>query len=399
MKTLKRWWNLRNRLHLLFPCVAVLSGLLVSTSHAYPLGRVTFFTDAPFLGMDSGGGQQGASSLTATGTESLVTISAWADADATVPASLSQWFWLLGVDSWDGNYALIDGAESMTVEVDKSVGVSMFYFLYTGGTGGTTNNLARISVSGFKSDPAAIAVTSGFPRISNFDYTNGTLSFDYLYDSGSDFGLVMLENPMASAGQILKITGAVSPNGDATNWGAALYRVDVQEAYAGPQVSPASIPTANTYTTPDGWMTIRGYADTNATVLANLGTYLDECVGVQGGSSDGLIETNESITLQFADTVGLSRLDLVYSKGGYDVMISGFLSDPGLIDVSAGALASSYSAGTLSLTLRRLYFPFLFHQSGCIGRANTANQCGQHAKQPFRNCRDWLCEHPYFFGR
>jgi hypothetical protein len=386
MTTLKRWWNSGIRLPPLFQYVAALSWLLVSSGYAYPLGRVTFYSDAPFLGTDSGGGQQGANSLTATGAESLLTFSAWADTEATVPASLSQWFWLLGVDSGGGNYALIDGTESMTVQVDKSVGVAMLYFLYTGGYGGTTNNLARISISGFKCDPGPFAVTSALPRISNFDYTNGTLSFDYLYDSGTDFGQVMLENPMASAGQTLKIAGAVSPNGDATGWGVALFRVDVQEAYAGPQVSPTSIPLAvtNTYATPDGWLTIRGYADTNATVLANLGTYLDECFAVQGGSSDALIDTNESITLQFAGAVGLSRLDLVYSKGGYDVVISGFLSNPGLVDPSAGALASSYSAGTLTITLRggsvfHFYFADRTASAGQTLRINVANTPNNHS--------------------
>jgi hypothetical protein len=349
MKTLKRLARLEgSRFGLAFGA-AFLALLLTQNSYAYPIGRVTFYTDAPFAGTDSGGGQMGTNSLTATGTESLLTFSAWADTNATSPAVLSQWFWLLGVDSGVGNYAEIDGTESMTVQFDKSIGAAMIYFLYTGGTGGTTNNLARISVSGFKSNPIPIAVTAASPRISNFSYVNGTLSFDYLYDAGGDYGQVMLENPAASAGQTLKITGAVSPNGDATNWVAALYRVDVQEAYAGPHVSPTSIPSdvMNTYITPDGWLTVRGYSNTNATTPSNLGTYLDECFGVYPGNA---VNTNESVTLQFASGIGLSRLDSIYSGG--TVTVSGFLSNPGLVDPSSGASSSSYSGGTLTIALQ-----------------------------------------------
>src|ERR1700720_4647501 len=109
MKTLKQLAKLQNRRLGLPFCAAFLSLLLVQNSHAYPIGRVTFYTDAPFAGTDSGGGQMGTNSLTATGTESLLTFSAWADTNATSPAVLSQWFWLLGVDSGTNNFALIDG--------------------------------------------------------------------------------------------------------------------------------------------------------------------------------------------------------------------------------------------------------------------------------------------------
>jgi hypothetical protein len=349
MKTLKQLAKLQNRRLGLAFCAAFLSLLLTQDSHAFPLGRVTFYTDPPFKGTDPSLNQMGTNSLTATGTENLLTMSAWADANATTPSVLSQWFQLLGVDSGVGNAALIDGTESMTAQFDQSVGAAMIYFTYTGGTGGTTNNLARISVSGFKSNPIPVAVTYSSPRISNFSYTNGTLSFDYLYDAGGDYGQVMLENPAASAGQTLKITGAVSPNGDATSWGAGLYRVDVQEAYAGPHVSPTSIPTdvTNTYTTPEGSLTIRGYSNTNATILSNLGTYQDECFGVYAGN---VVNTNESVTLQFASGIGLSRLDSIYSGG--TVTISGFLSNPGLVDPTSGASSSSYSAGTLTIALQ-----------------------------------------------
>ncbi|HWW01192.1 MAG TPA: hypothetical protein VNZ64_15965 [Candidatus Acidoferrum sp.] len=324
---------------------ALIMLLFTSTSEAWPLGRTTFRLDAPFVGTN------GVHSLTATNMDSLVTVAAWADTAATVPANLYQWWWILGVDSGVGNGALIDGTESMTLDFDKSVGAAMIYFLYTGGTGGTTNNLARLSISGFASDPGASAVTYNTPRISNISYASGTVSFDYLLDNGNDFGQLMLSNPAASAGQTLKITGAVSPNGDATSWYAALYGVDVEEAYAGPHVSPVSIPhnITNSYTSPDGKVVIRGYVDRNAVTLGNLGRYQDECIGVYGGPGGNVVDTNESITIQLATRIGLSRLDSVYSAG--DVTISGFASDPGFADPSRGTLSANYVAGALTFTM------------------------------------------------
>lgn len=356
--------------------VAFLLLVCVPGSYAYPLGRTTFYTDPPFAGTDAGGGGAGSQSLAATNLDSLFTVAAWADTNAAVPAVLSQWFWLLGVDSGAGNYALVDGTESMTLQFDRSVGAAMLYFLYTGGTGGATNNLARISISGFKSNPVPVAVTWISPRISNFSYTNGTLSFDYLSDSGSDFGQVMFGNTMASAGRTLTITGAVSSDGDSTSWGAALYRVDIQGAFAGPQVNPINIPSdvMNTYTTSDGSLTIRGYSDTNATLLSNLGTYQDECFGLYGSSGGDVVNTSESITLQFANGVGLSRLDSVYSSG--TVIISGFLGNPGFSDPSANTSSSSYSGGVLTFTLVsdspscNFYFTNRFASAGQTLRIN-----------------------------
>lgn len=319
--------------------------LLNANSQAYPLGGVTFRLDAPFAGAS------GVHSLSATGLQSLVTVAGWADLNATVPANLYQWWWLLGVDSGTGNGALIDGTESMTVQFDKSVGAAWISFLYTGGTGGTTNNLARITISGFASDPGATAVTHNSPRISHLNYAAGALSFDYLNDGGGDFGQLMFADPKATAGRTLKITGAISPNGDATGWTAALYGVDVQEAFAAPMASPTSIPSnvAVSHTTADGLLIIQGFSDRNASTPANLGTYQDECFGVYGGQGGNVVDTNESITLQFAPGVGLSRLDSVYSGG--DVVISGFTADPGLVDPSLGAASSSYATGSLTVTL------------------------------------------------
>lgn len=375
MKCLKQFSTTRTLRPALGLGVALLTVLLASSSGAWPLGRTTFRLDAPFVGTNN------VHSLTATGMNDLLTVAAWADADATVEANLYQWWWIFGVDSGAGNGALIDGTESMTLEFDKSVGAAMISFLYTGGTGGTTNNLARLSISGFASDPEASAATYNTPRIKNISYSSGTVSFDYLNDGGGDFGQLMFSNLAASAGRTLKITGAVSPNGDATDWYAGLYEVDVDEAYAGPHVSSTSIPhnLTDTYTSADDAVTIKAYLDRNALTLGNLGRYQDECFGVYGGPGGNVVDTNESLTIQFADGIGMSRLDTVYSTG--EVSISGFAGDPGLIDPSSGVFGASYSAGVLTFTmadggLHAFYFTNRAASAGRTLRINVAVSSG-----------------------
>lgn len=328
----------------LFAVVFGLAPLLPEQSHAYPLGKVTFKNDAPFAG------SYGNQSLTSSGTENLLTVSAWADTGATSPAVLYQWFWLLGIDSGTGNGALIDGSESMTLDIDKSAGAAMITFFYTGGDGGSGNgNLARITISGFASDPGASGVPYYAPRISNLNYSGGTLTFDYLNDGpGTDYGQLLLANPSASAGRTLKITGATSPNGNAPSWYAGLYGVDFYEGFGGPQVIPPNIPqnTTNTFVSSDQLLTIRGYSDSNAVTLANLGRYQDECFGIAAGNT---VVSNNSVTLQFASGVGLARLDSVYSGG--TVILSGFSSDPGFKDPSNSAGSSGYGDGVLTFTV------------------------------------------------
>jgi hypothetical protein len=322
--------------------VALLAMALAQTVQAYPVGRVTFSSDAPFAGGY-------AHSMTATTADSLFTVSGWADADSTVPANLWNWWILLGVDSGVGNGALLDGTESVTIQVDKSVGTAMLFFTYTGSDGTGSGDLARLSISGFNSDPGASCVPTSVERITNISYAAGVLSFDYLDDGGgSDTGQLLLSNPAASAGCTLKVTVAASPNGNGTVGSAALRGMDIQEAFGGSQVHPSSIPlnVSSTYATPDGLLTIRGYSDPAATVPANLGRYLDECFGIAGPNA---VNGDDTLTLQFSPVAGLARLDSRYSGG--TVTIAGFASDPGLFDPSSGATSSSYAAGVLTIAV------------------------------------------------
>jgi len=330
MKTPMQMARLQNqRLALMFGA-AFVTILFTLQSWAFPISEVTFKDDAPFANSSN------TNSLTSS--DGLVTIAGWSDVGATVSANLYQWWWIFGVNSGTGNGALIDGQESMTLQFDKSVGCSHIAFLYTGDQSGPE----PVSISGFLGDPGAYATVYNSPHISNLSYANGTLSFNYSYDAGSDYGQLLFANPAASAGQTLKI------NYNGTSGGAALFRVDSQELYGGPQVQPVSVKynATNVYTTADGGLTVRGYSDRNALTPANFGTYVDQCFGVYGGNN-GAVGTNESVTLQFANGFGLSRLDVIYSSVA-QVTISGFQSDPGFTDNAGGSFGATYAAGVLS---------------------------------------------------
>jgi hypothetical protein len=329
--------------------LAVVLAALSSTqrSPAFPLFQDQFNNDPQFVATAS----TEVHSITASNADNLFTVSAWADQASTVPANIFQFFLFIGVDSGVGNGALIDGSESMTLQLDNSVGASWISFNWTGGSGGSSNgsNIARVHISGFKSDPGASAVVYSQPRISNLSYSSGTLTFDDAFDGpGNDYSQLLLANPAASAGATLTITGEPSPNGDATGWFVGLHELNIQEAVSGVEVNPSVIPQvpANTYATPDGAVVVRGYSDLNATVPANLSTYLDQCFGLATGST---VTGNGSVTFQFASGIGLSRLDSVYSGG--HLTISGFVSDPGLVDPTSGATSSGYTNGVLTIAL------------------------------------------------
>ncbi|HEX3798572.1 MAG TPA: hypothetical protein VH413_07720 [Verrucomicrobiae bacterium] len=337
---------------------------LALSASAYPVFQDAFNSDPQFEATSSTEQQ----SITATNADDLFTVSAWADQAATVPAGIYQYFLFIGVDSGVGNGALIDGNESMTTQLFGSVGASMIEFNYTGGSGGVTNNLARVHISGFKSDPVASAVVYSSPKISNISYTNGVVSFDCASDNnGNDYSQLLFANPASSSGSTLTISGEPSPNGDATGWFVGYHQLNIQEAVAGPQLSPTQIPQNSTsaVTTDDGALTVKGFSDLNATAPANLGRYYDQCFGIATGN---VINGNASITLSFTSGNGLSRLDSLYSGG--HLAISGFLSDPGFVDAGGGATSSGYTNGVLTIAVADGGFhPYFF-----TNRAASAGQ-------------------------
>ncbi len=351
---------------------AVLALALPAASHAYPLGRVDFSSDAPFAAGY-------AHAMTANTAGGLFTVSGWADLNATTQANLWNWWELLGVDSGVGNGALLDGNESITVQLDKGAGVAMMFFRYGGADGSGAGDLARVSISGFTADPGTSVVPTGGPanRVSNITYASGTLSFDYLDDNGgNDSGQLIFSHPAASAGCNLKVTVAASPNGNGTSAFIALTGLDIQEAFSGPQIHPSQIAenTSSTHATPDGLLTVRGFSDLNATTPANLGRYMDECFGIAGPST---VSGNNSVTLQFASGAALVRLDSRYS--GSTLAISGFLSDPGLVDPFGGTSFSSYADGTLTIVLASggNHSFFFTNRAASVGRTLKLTSLGQ----------------------
>ncbi len=170
---------------------------------------VVFRSDAPFVGATT--------SHSLTTTDGHLTVAGWADSAATVSANLNQWWWVLGVNSGVGNGALIDGAESMTLQFASGWGASQIRFIYTG----SGNIPAPITISGFLSDPGASAQTYASPRISNLSYGAGVLSFDYApADGGGDFGILNFAHAESSLASTLKISY------DLGSGGAALAQVD-----------------------------------------------------------------------------------------------------------------------------------------------------------------------------
>jgi hypothetical protein len=364
--------TLMNRAGLAVGIAALLTFAFTPASHAYPLGRVDFSSDAPFAAGY-------AHAMTANTAGGLFTVSAWADLDATVPANLWNWWELLGVDSGVGNGALLDGNESITIQLDKGAGVAMMFFRYGEANGSEAGDLVRVNLTGFTADPGASVVPTGglANRISNLTYAGGTLHFDYLDDNGgNDAGQLIFANPAGSAGSNLKVTAGASPNGNATSGGIALTGLDIQEAFGGPQLHPSQIAenSSNTHATADGLLTVRGYADLDATVPANLGRYLDECFGITGPSTVG---GSSSITLQFANDAALVRLDSRYS--GNTLAIAGFLSDPGLVDPSSGVSGSAYADGTLTITVSDGgVHPFYFtNRAASVGQTLKLSSSGQ----------------------
>ncbi|HEY9510713.1 MAG TPA: glycoside hydrolase [Verrucomicrobiae bacterium] len=98
------------------------------------------------------------------------------------------------------------------------------------------------------------------------------------------------------------------------------------------------------FATSDGLLTIHGYANSNATVSANLGQ-AGNWFGVVNGNASA-IDGTESVTLRFATNSGLFRISHIWTRA--KIIISGFASDPGFSDSTGYASDVNYANGTLS---------------------------------------------------
>ena len=99
------------------------------------------------------------------------------------------------------------------------------------------------------------------------------------------------------------------------------------------------------YTTPDALLTVTAYANSNATITANLaqqGTWF----GVAGGGNAVAVDTTESVKLQFAPPAALYSIGHIWTRS--QVIISGFAADPGFTDPAGYATGVNYANGTLT---------------------------------------------------
>lgn len=115
-------------------------------------------------------------------------------------------------------------------------------------------------------------------------------------------------------------------------WAATLFAPAISD-----NVSPV-------YATPDALLTVTGYANSNATVEANLGQ-AGTWFGVVNGNASA-IDGTECVTLQFAPNAALRGIGHVWTRSR--VIISDFTADPGFTDAGGYATGVSYSNGTLT---------------------------------------------------
>lgn len=99
------------------------------------------------------------------------------------------------------------------------------------------------------------------------------------------------------------------------------------------------------YTTPDALLTVTAYANSNATITANLAQQ-GSWFGVAGGGNAGALDTTESAKLQFAPPAALYGIGHIWTRS--QVIISGFAADPGFTDSGGYATGVSYANGVLT---------------------------------------------------
>src|SRR5947209_13106646 len=107
------------------------------------------------------------------------------------------------------------------------------------------------------------------------------------------------------------------------DWSSDVCSSDLAHTLLGPDV-PSNVSSSDS--TPDGLLTLTGYADTPGTVPANLYGNVD-WLGISGGNNNEAVEGAESLNLQFSALTGLSGIATRYTSG--QVVLSGFTADPG----------------------------------------------------------------------
>jgi hypothetical protein len=266
--------------------------------------------------------------------DGALTVRSFSDLTAQTPAnfgtSLDQCFGVYG----GANNAGIDGTETVTLQLASGYGLSRLESVYS--------SPGQVSIYGFASDPGMID-PSGNGYLQGVQYDgNGLLTF---YAENSGHVSFFFTNRAASAGRTLRI------NSDQTvpsyYFGiAGIGYADLHTVF-GPDI-PAG---ASSYTTSDGFVTLNPYSDTPGATPASFNETMNgawDWLGIAGGATSQAIEGTESLSMQFASTVGLSGLGTRYTGG--NIIIGGFTSDPGLVGPTGAPISgSTYAGGTLTV--------------------------------------------------
>lgn len=187
--------------------------------------------------------------------DGLLTIRGYANSNATLSANLGQagnWFGVV-----NGNASAMDGTESITLRFATNSGLFRISHIWT---------RAKIIISGFASDPG-FSDPTGYA--SDVNYANGTLSYFYKWDAGTEHSFTFW-NASASSGRTLRVNVFDSAPG----WQATVTRIDYANGNSLPAVADLSATqqTIDNFSASDAWSMQRVglWSETNRVKIANL---------------------------------------------------------------------------------------------------------------------------------
>jgi hypothetical protein len=236
---------------------------------------------------------------------------------------------------YGGHQGAISGNETVALQFDSGHGLSRLESVYSSG---------QVSIYGFTSDPGFTDLANGS---SGAQYSDGLLSF---YPNSGHFSY-FFTNRAASAGQTLRINA--DPNAGYYFAIAGIGYADMHTLFG------TDIPSgSSSYTNSDGLLTISAYSDTPGVTPATFNETVYNALdwlGITGGNSSQAIDGTESMTLQFASSVGLSGLGVRYTGG--TIILDGLASDPGLVGPGGIPIGGTYANGTLTFTANNAWHP------------------------------------------
>lgn len=179
----------------------------------------------------------------------------YGNSNATATVNLAQqgsWFGVAG----GGNATAIDTTESVTLQFASGAAMYGIGHVWT---------RSWIVISGFASNPGFTDPTG---YASNVSYTNGTLTYYYNWDSGTEHDF-RFSNPSASAGRTLRINVFDA----AAGWQATITRVDYTPTPAPAMANVGVVhQTMENFSASDAWsmQMIGAWSEANKNLIAEL---------------------------------------------------------------------------------------------------------------------------------